>query len=107
VMLEEEKATIREIEREMDTTAEDAEERLMNNVDTFKPAIAQLETRAGPPGPPGPQGFEGKNGFDGWSGLNGHPGQPGRPGRPGPIGPQGPPGVCSCAPRAPSSLADA
>jgi hypothetical protein len=107
VMLEEEKATIREIEREMDTTAEDAEERLMTNVDNFKPAIAQLETRAGPPGPPGPQGFEGKNGFDGWSGLNGHPGQPGRPGRPGPIGPQGPPGMCSCAPLAPSSLADA
>jgi len=107
VMLKEEEATIREIEREMDTTAEDAEERLMTNVDNFKPAIAQLETRAGPPGPPGPQGFKGKNGFNGWRGLNGHPGQPGRPGRPGPIGPQGPPGMCCCAPRAPSSLAHA
>lgn len=106
-MLKEEKTTLREIEREMDTTAEDAEERLMTNVDNFKPAIAQLQTRAGPLGPPGPQGFRGKDGFNGWRGLDGHPGQPGRTGRPGPIGPQGPPGVCRCAPQASSSLADA
>jgi len=84
---------MREVQREMETTAEDAEERLMTNVDNFKPAIAQLETRAGPPGPPGPQGFKGKNGFNGWRGRDGHPGAAGRPGRPGPLGPQGPPGM--------------
>jgi len=92
-LLKEEEATIREIKREMETEAEDAVERLMANVDNYKPAIAQLEPRAGPPGPPGPQGFKGKNGFNGWRGLDGHNGQPGRTGRPGPMGPPGPPGL--------------
>jgi hypothetical protein len=92
-LLKEEEATIREIKREMETEAEDAVERLMTNVDNYKPAIAQLEPRAGPPGPPGPQGFKGINGFNGWRGPDGHSGQPGRTGRPGPMGPPGPPGL--------------
>jgi len=93
VLLKEEQATIREIHREMDTVAEDAEERLMANVDNYKPAIAQLETRPGPPGPPGPQGIKGQNGFNGWRGRDGYAGQTGRQGRPGPMGPPGPPGL--------------
>jgi len=92
MVLKEEDTQIREIQREMEMTAEGTEERLMTNVDNFKPAIAQLETRAGPPGPPGLQGFKGKNGFNGWRGLNGHPGQVGRSGKPGIMGPPGPPG---------------
>jgi len=51
MVLKEEDTQIREIQREMEMTAEGTEERLMTNVDNFKPAIAQLETRAGPPVP--------------------------------------------------------
>jgi len=92
MMLKEEDTQIREIKREMEMTAEATGERLMTNVDNFKPEIAQLSTRAGPLGPAGPQGFSGKDGFNGWGGVNGHPGQLGRSGKPGVMGPPGPPG---------------
>jgi hypothetical protein len=92
-LLMQEEATLREIKREMEIAAEEAEERLMTNVDNYKPAIAQLETRPGPPGPPGPRGFPGKKGLDGWRGVDGLKGQPGRQGKPGAMGPPGPRGL--------------
>ena len=73
-LLGEEAATLREIRREMATAADEAEERLMTNVDNFKPEIAQLATKPGPAGPQGLQGFPGKRGFNGWAGLPGRPG---------------------------------
>jgi hypothetical protein len=80
VLLKAEQATMREIEREMDTEVDGADEDLMRNVDNFKPEIAKLETRPGPAGPPGPRGFSGQVGFDGYRGLPGHAGQQGRNG---------------------------